>query len=199
MRVVAGIARGRRLEAPAGSSVRPTTDRVRESVFNSLGSLGRVADAVVLDLFAGTGALGIEALSRGARRATFVERDRVALGAVRANLDRTGLSDRAEVVAGDALEFVRRPRPEDVGAPFDLVLLDPPYAFDAWPELLADVAARWPGAWVVGESDRVVVDEPADTSQRLVTVRRYGTTVVSILRAVGDQDRDGDPDTGGPA
>lgn len=198
MRVVAGTARGRRLEAPAGSAVRPTTDRVRESVFNSLGSFGLVADVRVLDLFAGTGALGIEALSRGARRAVFVERDRQAAASVRANLERTGLSDRADLVEADALEFVRRSVPDHQATAFDLILLDPPYAFDAWSELLDLVDARWPGACVVAESDREVADEVGVEPARLVTVRRYGTTVVTIFRAAGDQDRLGDPDTDRP-
>ncbi len=198
MRVVAGTARGRRLEAPPGSSVRPTTDRVRESVFNSLGSSGLVVDAAVLDLFAGTGALGIEALSRGARRATFVERDRVAADTVRANLERTGLADRSQVVGVDAIEFVRRTASAGADDPYDLVLLDPPYAFDGWPALLAAVGTRWPGACVVAESDRPLGDAVTDSSERLVTVRRYGTTVVTIFRAAEDQDRGDDPDADGP-
>src|SRR5918998_3417279 len=99
MRVIAGRWGGRRLQAPPGDATRPTSDRVREALFSILGA--RVDDARVLDLFAGSGALGIEALSRGAASATFVDHDPDALAAVRANLDGTGLADRATVVRAD--------------------------------------------------------------------------------------------------
>src|SRR5436309_16131800 len=125
MRVVAGSAGGLRLVAPAGPATRPTSDRVREATFNALGSLGAIEDRDVLDLFAGSGAMGIEALSRGAAHVTFVESDGRALQAIRTNLDTTALADRATVVAGDALTFVRT-----CGRRFDLAVLDPPYAFD---------------------------------------------------------------------
>ena len=184
MRVVAGSARGRRLAAPPGDRVRPTADRVRESVFNALGSLGLVDDASVLDLFAGSGALGIEALSRGARHATFVDDDRRALAAVRANLAVTGLCGRATVIRADALSWLAsaaRPGVTPPGAttpaaePFDLALVDPPYRFERWAELLASL----PAAWAVVESDRPV-DAPAGWSQ--VRERAYGTTVVTFMR-----------------
>jgi 16S rRNA (guanine966-N2)-methyltransferase len=169
VRVVAGVARGRRLDAPEGSGTRPTADRVREATFNALGSLGVVEGARVLDLFAGSGALGIEALSRGAAAVTFVDNDARSLAAVRRNLDATGLAAGATVVRGDALCFE--------GGPFELALLDPPYAFDdaAWDRLLtaldADVA--------VLESDREV---PVPEPWRLLRAKRYGGTVVSIVR-----------------
>jgi 16S rRNA (guanine966-N2)-methyltransferase len=119
VRVVAGSARGRRLRTPAGAATRPTADRVREATFNALGSLGVVEGATVLDLFAGSGAMGIEALSRGAAAASFVDRDPAALAAVRANLDATGLVDRATVVRADAGRWL-------AGAGrFDLAVLDP--------------------------------------------------------------------------
>ncbi|MGA1345675.1 MAG: RsmD family RNA methyltransferase, partial [Ilumatobacteraceae bacterium] len=95
MRVVAGELRGRRIVAPAGRDTRPTTDRVREAIFNALGSAGLVEGALVADLFAGSGALGIEALSRGAERCVFVETDRAALAALEQNLDHLGLRSRA--------------------------------------------------------------------------------------------------------
>src|SRR5207247_7816272 len=106
MRVVAGSAKGRRLTAPPGRDVRPTSDRVREAVFSSLVSMDAVEGASVLDLFAGSGALGIEALSRGAATATFVDDDRVAVETVRANLAATGVGERASVVDEDALRFL---------------------------------------------------------------------------------------------
>ena len=134
MRVVAGELRGRRIEAPPGTGTRPTTDKVREATFNALGSLDVVRDAVVIDLYAGSGALGIEALSRGAEHCTFIERDRAAIRTLRENLASLGLEDRAKVVPGDAFVFAK-------GVDADLVLADPPYGFDAWPELLAAVLA----------------------------------------------------------
>lgn len=170
MRVVAGVARGRRLKPPPGTATRPTGDRVREAVFGALTSLGVVVDARVADLFAGSGALGIEALSRGATHATFVERDRRARAVVRANLEATGLADRATVRGGDAVAALG-----DLG-PVDLVLADPPYAFDAWPALLVAAAATG-AALVVAESDRPV-EAPGWAVRRC---RSYGTTVVTFL------------------
>src|SRR5215510_12005244 len=136
MRVVAGELRGRRIEAPEGTNTRPTTDMVREAVFNALGSADVVRDARVADLFAGSGALGIEALSRGAAHCTFVERDRAALRTLRANLDHLGVADRARVVPGDALVMAG-------GVDAELVLADPPYAFDRWAELLGALGAAF--------------------------------------------------------
>lgn len=177
MRVVAGSARGRRLRAPAGDAVRPTGDRVREATFNSLGSLGLVHDAEVVDLFAGSGALGIEALSRGAAHATFVDDSSRSLDVVRANLDACGFTERATVVRSDALEWVRRPGAE----PADVALVDPPYRFDRWSELLGALVART----VVIESDREI--DPGARFE-LIRQRRYGGTVVTIAEQV---DRDG--------
>jgi 16S rRNA (guanine966-N2)-methyltransferase len=170
VRVVAGSARGRRLVAPAGPSTRPTADRVREATFNALGSLDAVEDAVVLDLFAGSGALGIEALSRGAASCTFVDSDPKAIAAVRANLEGTGLT--GAVVRDDARRWA--------GAhpgPWDLVLLDPPYALtDAeWADLLGVLDAEV----VVVESDREV---PLPAPWQVLRCKRYGGTVVLLAR-----------------
>jgi 16S rRNA (guanine966-N2)-methyltransferase len=170
MRVVAGTAGGLRLVAPEGQTTRPTSDRVREATFNALGSMGAIDNARVLDLFAGSGALGIEALSRGAAHATFVDRDVRARNAVAANLEATHLADRATVVAADAMDFLGR-----TGEGHSLVLLDPPYRFDGWDALFAVL----PDALVVVESDRPV-DPPA--AWALVRAKRYGTTVVGIYR-----------------
>lgn len=175
MRVVAGSARGRRLIAPPGTNVRPTSDRVREAIFNALGSLDAVDDRVVLDLFAGTGALGIEALSRGARQVVFVEKDPAARAAIETNLQTTGLGDRARLVRGDALHFVR-----DGSRRFDLVLLDPPYRFEHWATLLNDLAgAVTPDAIVLLESDRELV---LAEGWRVERQKRYGSTFVAIAR-----------------
>jgi 16S rRNA (guanine966-N2)-methyltransferase len=127
LRVIAGTARGRRLIAPEGEQVRPTKDIARESMFNALEARGALADAVVLDLYAGTGALAIEAMSRGAASAVLVERDRTALQAIRANLEVLMVDDRVgvDVVPRDVGRFLTGGPPAD--QPFDLVFVDPPY------------------------------------------------------------------------
>jgi len=173
VRVVAGSARGRRLEAPEGTTTRPTGDRVREAVFNALHSLGAVEDAAVLDLFAGSGALGIEALSRGAAAATFVDTDRRSIAAIEANLAATDLADRATVVRSDADSVLARAVAD--GQRWDLALLDPPYAFDAWTGLLDG----FPADLVVVESDRHIEAPPG---WGVVRERRYGSTLVAVLR-----------------
>lgn len=177
MRVVAGTARGRRLAAPPGAATRPTSDRVREAIFDMLGSLeaagaARVAGGRVVDLFAGSGALGIEALSRGAAHATFVERDRHAAAVIEANLAATGLGP-ASVVRRDVTAFLRSAATEPA-APFDVAFCDPPYGYDGWEELLTALPARL----VVVESDAPL----ARTGGRPVfRTRRYGGTVVELL------------------
>jgi 16S rRNA (guanine966-N2)-methyltransferase len=169
VRVVAGEARGRPLAAPAGTSTRPTSDRVREATFNALHSLGAVEGATVLDLYAGSGAMGIEALSRGAAHVTFVDNDPKALAVVQRNLDTTGLADRATVVRGDASRFE--------SPAVDLAILDPPYATDdqAWHALLAGLDA----VVAVLESDREV---PVPAPWAIIRLRRYGGTVVALAR-----------------
>lgn len=172
MRVVAGTLRGRRLVAPAGDHVRPTSDRVREAVFNALQSLVHLPGARVLDLFAGTGAMAIEALSRGAEWAVLVEHDRRAQAVIRTNLDALGLNQQAQVVAADAVTWLRR-RADD--EPFDVALVDPPYRFDRWEQLLAEL----PAEVAVLESDREIVPPPG---WMVPKVRRYGGTVVTFCR-----------------
>jgi len=166
--------------APLGDRTRPTTDRVREAVFNALWSRGAVEGADVLDLFSGSGALGIEALSRGARHATFVDTDAAARRAVAANLAACGLAARAEVVGIPVERFLAR-RADAGTAPADLAFCDPPYGFAGWDALLA----RRPAELVVAESGEPV-DPPA--GWRLVRDGRYGTTWVGFLEAV---DHDG--------
>jgi 16S rRNA (guanine966-N2)-methyltransferase len=175
MRVVAGELRGRRVEAPLGYEVRPTTDKVRQAVFNSLGSLDLLRDATVADLFAGSGALGIEALSRGAAHCTFVERDRTALRTLRGNLEHLDLGDRSRVIAGDAMAHART---LDV----DLVLADPPYQFDDWLTLLQSVTAPF----VVAEAGRSLEDLAGAEAAgwRAVRARRYGRTWVTFFERI---------------
>lgn len=172
MRVVAGTARGRRLVAPKGETTRPTSDRVREAVFNALSSLDAVRGATVWDLWCGSGALGIEALSRGAASAVFVDKESAALDAVRANLASSGLASSARVQRADVLRWLESP---DGAEHVDLVLADPPYEFDGWDTLLA----RLDTTWLVAESDREL-----DLGPQFETVRsrRYGRTWVVIGR-----------------
>jgi 16S rRNA (guanine966-N2)-methyltransferase len=173
VRVVAGTARGRRLVAPRGLDVRPTTDRVREAVGNRLVSMGVLADANVVDLFAGTGALGIEALSRGAQHATFVENAPDALGAIETNLDALDMRARATIVRGDALSYVTSRRE---GSRFDVAFIDPPYTWDEWDALLTSLSAE-----VAVCEARAEISPP--TGWELVRSDRYGTTVTTLLRA----------------
>jgi 16S rRNA (guanine966-N2)-methyltransferase len=178
-RVIAGTAGGRRLRTPPGGATRPTSDRVKEALFSALGDL---AGVVVLDLFAGSGALAVEALSRGAARAVLVEADRRAEAVARANLDLAGVADRALVVGGSAEAFCRRP----AGGPFDLVLLDPPYrtGVDVVESLLAALAgagALVPGGRIVLERDRRAT-EPPPAGPHHERDRTYGDTVLRHLR-----------------
>lgn len=170
---MAGTARGRRLRSPEGEGTRPTSDRVREAVFNALTSLGAVRDARAADLFAGSGALGIEALSRGVAACWFVERDRDARAVIEDNLVALGLGDRATVLAGDLPGAVAH-LPDEL----DLVLADPPYAFDEWLALLRALEPKLSeDAVVVVESDRAVALPDGWEKQR---ERNYGGTVVTF-------------------
>ena len=186
MRVVAGEFRGRRLVAPAGTGTRPTSDRVRESLFSILGA---VDGDVVLDLFAGTGALGIEAISRGAASAVAVERDRNALHAIRTNADALALGDRLRVVPRGWREALRAEA--EAGAQFNLVLIDPPYELvpDIVPGLGPAVAAVLaPGGVVVLEHARGAMMGAGglpgiDASEE--TTRRYGDTEITVMWTAG--------------
>jgi 16S rRNA (guanine966-N2)-methyltransferase len=174
MRVIAGRYRGRRLQAPPGDATRPTSDRVREALFSVLAD--RVDGARVLDLFAGSGALGIEALSRGAAEATFVDTAPAAIRAVRANLEAIGAA--AEVRRADARRFLGGA--SAAARQYDLVFLDPPYrlAGRLGDELTAALpAVLAPGAAVVAESDRRA---PLELGLPILDERRYGDTLIRI-------------------
>jgi 16S rRNA (guanine966-N2)-methyltransferase len=175
MRVVGGTARGRTLVAPAGRRTRPTADRVREAVFNALWSRGALDGARVVDLFAGSGALGIEALSRGAVHATFVDSDRAARAAIARNLDTCGFADRAEIVGVSVERFLDALDNTDAGGPpFDLAFCDPPYAFDGWSAVLA---AR-PAPLIVAEAGEPIAVPDGWT---LARESRYGAAWVGFL------------------
>ena len=173
MRVVGGELGGRRLLAPRGHRVRPTSDRVREAIFSAL---GEVSGARVLDLYCGTGALAIEALSRGAGPATLVDRDtRAALG----NVHNLGLEDRVELIRADVLAYLSSQTPSN--EQFDLIFLDPPYKLAA--RLGSQLDNHLPRS--LAEGGRVIVESPAGrplalTSLPVLRERRYGATNVDF-------------------
>jgi 16S rRNA (guanine966-N2)-methyltransferase len=170
VRVVAGAWKGRRLQAPRGQRTRPTADRVREALFSILGD---VTGASVLDLFAGSGALGIEALSRGAGSAVFVEQDARSAAVIRSNLAAVGAE--AEVRRQDVLRFLR-----SVSGSFDLVFLDPPY--DSAARLAGSLEELLPG--VTAESGRIVTESdkrtPLELELPLLRERTYGDTRIAV-------------------
>jgi 16S rRNA (guanine966-N2)-methyltransferase len=180
MRIVAGRWRGRVLAAPPGTATRPTSDRARQAIFDMLlhatwGGRDLIDGARVLDVFAGTGAMGLEALSRGAAHATFIERDPAALAALRRNLAACGAA--ADVIAADACAPPR-------GRPCGLVFLDPPYELGLVPRACAALAtAGWvaPGAIVVAETAR---KEPSPWPDR-IDERTYGAARITVRR-IGD-------------
>ena len=179
MRVIAGEWRGRRLVAPPGEVTRPTADRTRETLFSMLVSrLGTFEGLRVADLFAGSGALGIEALSRGAGHAIFVENEREALKAIAANLATFKATDRAQVMGGSALRLA------PISAPVDLLFADPPYALGSGNAVIGAVlASNWlaPGAFVAIETAR---GDPVDPAGMTVEAERdTGRARLTILRA----------------
>ncbi len=180
MRIVAGHWRGRRLIAPPGAATRPTADRVRQALFDMLlhapwGGRDVIDGARVLDVFAGTGAFGLEALSRGAAHTTFVEHDRAALAALHANVAACAAQDRTDVLPIDALAI-------QPGEPADLVFLDPPYHRDLVPRAIARLrtAGRLaPHALLIAETGH---DEPPPAADMLAE-RRHGAARISLWRA----------------
>lgn len=187
-----GILGGRTLVAPAGRGVRPTTDRVREALFARLGALD---GARVLDLYAGTGALGIEALSRGAESVVFVERARASLAALERNLQTLDLLGSSRILRQDVPAGVATLGREALR--FDLVLLDPPYESEEAERALRAVVASGllaPGATLVVERSQRH-DLPTITGLVLLDERRYGDTVVARLAAADDDTADGDEGT----
>jgi 16S rRNA (guanine(966)-N(2))-methyltransferase RsmD len=155
VRVIAGVAKGRRLRPPPTGGTRPITDRAKESLFNILAP--RISGRRFLDLFAGTGSVGIEALSRGGAAATFVERSGRAAGNIRHNLAITGLADRAEVVTGDVFGYLREPP-----APFDVIFVAPPQWRGLWPRAVT-LLDRHPG-WLAEGGVVVVQHDPEESA-----------------------------------
>ena len=184
MRVITGTAGGRRLLELEGLETRPTTDRVKEGVFSALQF--DIEGRRVLDLFAGTGQMGIECLSRGAAFAVFVDRRKDAAGLVENNLALTALRDRARVVNGDSLEFLK-----GTGERFDLVFLDPPYASGLLEEVLERITM--PGFDILNPYGIIVAEHPADRRPavpagcRLRKTYRYGKIAVTLFLREGNE------------
>jgi len=175
LRIIAGSARGRRLAAPRGLDTRPTADRVRESLFSML--TPRLSGARVLDLFAGSGALGLEALSRGARTAVFADNARAAQQAVRRNIEALSFGERSALLCMDAAAAIARLR----GERFDIVFIDPPYAMRTG-ALLSDLFS----AGLLAEDGLIVHEHQRDAEivspYQLVEQRRYGDTMITFMR-----------------
>jgi len=173
MRIIAGRWRGHTLKAPAGRKTRPTPDRVREAWMSALQPW--IPDATVLDLFAGSGALGLEALSRGAARVTLVEKARAALEAIDANVAKLGAKGEVEVVRGDAIGYVKRLPP----AAFDIAVADPPY-HQGFSQALVERFAQEPFAawlWIEHAADEKLPELPG------ARLRRYGDTAITAIPA----------------
>ena len=177
MRIIAGEWRGRPIEAPPGQSTRPTADRLREMLFNMLASrLGSFEGLRVADLYAGSGALGFEALSRGAAQAIFVESDSTAAEVIARNAERLGASDRVQILRGSALALPR-------AQPFDLILADPPYGEGAGSAVVESVAmADWlaAGGWMSIETSRS--DEVISGDLLVDSIRDAGRARITLLR-----------------
>jgi 16S rRNA (guanine966-N2)-methyltransferase len=192
MRIIAGRWKGRALVAPPGLATRPTSDRARQAIFDQLwhapwAGRDRLEGATVLDGFAGTGAMGLEALSRGAARAFFMEQDRAALAALRANIAACKAGDACRVIAGDVTA------PPLAAAPCTLVFLDPPYGKGLVPRTLAALQAKgWiaPGALIIAETGRDE-ENAMPPGFEVLSAREHGAAKLAALRAL--------PDCGAPA
>ena len=190
MRIIGGEARGRTLVAPAGSKTRPTQDYVRESLFNIL--RGDVEDARVLDLFAGTGALSLEALSRGAAEAVLIDTDRAACDAIRQNIDRVRVQDRCKLVARDYRQAVDALSAG--GRQFDIVFIDPPYRMENTGEMCAALYDKG----LLSESCLLIVEHKRGKAPQLderfeaYDLRKYGDTEITFVRLAmrgGEEER----------
>lgn len=180
MRIISGSARGRKLATFSGQAIRPTSDRVREALFSMLMSrLGTFNGKSVLDLYAGTGALGIEALSRGAKRCVFVDQSRESIGLIYKNLDHVGFTEQAQIVSGRVEVRVAQLPPER----FDLILIDPPYADPGIADFLVQVAETGlladEGLLCLETSTSCTLPVQAGPLQQC-DQRRYGTTMISL-------------------
>ena len=167
MRVISGSAKGRKLVVPSGDHVRPTKDRVKEAIFNSLHSYGLVENRSFLDLFSGTGSLGIEALSRGAKSAVFIDHHAEAIDCIILNVEKLNYGSTSKILKTDALSFLER---DDY---FDVVLLDPPYEYEHWGTLLKRVNAH---SIVIESSEQVTLE----SDWEIIKSQKYGQTNLLI-------------------
>lgn len=185
MRIVGGEAGGRRILAPEGRATRPTSERVREAVFSMLG--GRLDGEVALDVFAGSGAMALEALSRGAARATLCDNSRQAAAVIRRNIDALGYGARAQLVARDWRAALAEP-----GGGYTVVFIDPPYKqVDEYRQVLEHLARGGrlaPGARLVLEHEARTPLDALDPHYEQLKPRRYGDTAITLLRYMGADD-----------
>ena len=178
MRVIAGIYKGRKLEAPLDMSVRPTTDKVKEALFDII--MADVPGAVFCDLFAGSGAIGIEALSRGAEKCWFCDADRMSIRLVKANLRTCGIGDEARIVTGDYKKTLRK-----ITDKVDIFFIDPPYESGVYESCLSQIEIldllTDDGIIITEHDSRTEIAEETDTFEK-VRDHRYGKTVLSVYR-----------------
>ncbi|MBI3240794.1 MAG: 16S rRNA (guanine(966)-N(2))-methyltransferase RsmD [Chloroflexi bacterium] len=183
IRVIAGAAKGRRLKLVPGDSTRPVMDRVKQAAFNIIG--GGIVGSAFLDLFGGTGSVGIEALSRGAAQAMFIDSDKLAIKTIKENLDIVGFTGQSRVLRGDALEYLK----STPLTSFDYIYIAPPQYQELWVKALALVDAQpdWlnPDGWAVVQIDPVEYVEKNLTHLALVDQRKYGSTMICIYERPG--------------
>ncbi|MCQ3932277.1 MAG: 16S rRNA (guanine(966)-N(2))-methyltransferase RsmD [Chloroflexi bacterium] len=189
-RVIAGIAKGRKLKMVPGEGTRPIMDRVKEALFSILG--GNVPEASILDLFAGTGAVGIEALSRGASFARFIDRDKAAIRTVQENLETCRFTDKADVLHTDALLYLERENP----TPFEIVYIAPPQYKEIWKEALQKLDAHpqhlAPDALVIVQIDPKEREDLPLQNLTLYDERRYASTLLMFFEYITPEDREAD-------
>jgi 16S rRNA (guanine966-N2)-methyltransferase len=175
MRITGGIGRGRALKVPAGSKVRPTSDKVKQALFNILGV--RVSGSVFLDLFAGAGGIGVEALSRGAEGVVFVDGSRESLAIISRNIEESGFRERAEVVRSKVEPFLKKR-----SGPYDIVFLDPPYAMEMLPllQLVSGSGLLKQGAIVIAEHFKKQASPETAGALALFREAKYGDTVLAF-------------------
>lgn len=189
MRVIAGTAKGKKLNAVPGDITRPITDRTKESLFNILGSW--IFEARILDLFGGTGAVGIEALSRGAAHVTFIDNSLVAVRTIGENLRNTMLAPRAYVKRNDAFKFLKQPPPEL--QPFDLIYIAPPQYKELWTKAIHEIDQQL-DTWLLPDGAVIVQIHPVEyqalplQNLALYDQRKYGSTLLCFYEYKGSQD-----------
>lgn len=187
MRVISGAAKGRPLKAVPGSNTRPTTDKVKEAIFSMIGPY--FDGGTALDLFAGTGGLGIEAWSRGMERVIFVDREKISIDIIRHNVAAAGAQEASEIYRNDAERALKALAKR--GLKFDLVFLDPPYRMTSMDQVMAELADKdmlAPDACIVVEHDAEVTYPEEPPSFRQIRQAKYGDTAVTIYEYISDQD-----------